>query len=311
MIMSKTALAAGLLVLTGLLVASRPAEADGRASVSFVEARAPARGPAQLVAALGTGIVADADHDGVPDGADNCPAVPNPNQLDTDADGLGDVCDDCAAIADPGQGDIDADGIGDVCDNCPADFNPSQYDADGDGYGGACDPECVTIQRGVDGDAFDASIASTRKSTTYGANVALISGLADGGTRHALLKFDMSPVPPGVVIASATVTLHEVNNGAATIRVHRVTAPWSEASLTWVSFAGAYDASVSTSFSNGGASYAGPVSFDVTSLAWAWKSGQNDGLLLEEDAAKTTFTSSEGASVAQRPRLDVCYTIPE
>lgn len=35
----------------------------------------------------------DTDRDGVPDKIDNCPSVPNPNQLDTDGDHLGDACD--------------------------------------------------------------------------------------------------------------------------------------------------------------------------------------------------------------------------
>jgi len=39
----------------------------------------------------------DADHDGVADTADNCPAVANPLQSDTDFDGAGDLCDACPA----------------------------------------------------------------------------------------------------------------------------------------------------------------------------------------------------------------------
>ena len=34
----------------------------------------------------------DADGDGVADAVDNCPATPNPDQLDADADGTGDAC---------------------------------------------------------------------------------------------------------------------------------------------------------------------------------------------------------------------------
>jgi len=34
----------------------------------------------------------DTDADGITDHLDNCPTVPNPNQLDTDGNGAGDEC---------------------------------------------------------------------------------------------------------------------------------------------------------------------------------------------------------------------------
>jgi hypothetical protein len=46
----------------------------------------------------------DTDGDGILDGADNCPTVPNANQADADADNQGDACDLCT--------DTDGDGFG-------------------------------------------------------------------------------------------------------------------------------------------------------------------------------------------------------
>jgi hypothetical protein len=40
-------------------------------------------------------VIEDADRDGVPDGTDNCPLIPNPDQADDDGDGVGDACENC------------------------------------------------------------------------------------------------------------------------------------------------------------------------------------------------------------------------
>jgi hypothetical protein len=69
---------------------------------------------------------ADADNDGIPFGADNCPGVNNPAQSDCDSDGIGDACEndtDCNSngvldnceIASGQSTDFDANGLPDIC----------------------------------------------------------------------------------------------------------------------------------------------------------------------------------------------------
>ena len=43
----------------------------------------------------GDPTVEDSDGDGIIDGQDDCPAIPNPAQTDSDGDGMGDLCDPC------------------------------------------------------------------------------------------------------------------------------------------------------------------------------------------------------------------------
>lgn len=78
-----------------------------------------------------TGPPGDVDADGVPDGQDNCPGEPNPEQNDGDGDGVGDACDD----------DDDDDGVPDADDGCPLVADPTQTDTDMDGTGDACDDD--------------------------------------------------------------------------------------------------------------------------------------------------------------------------
>lgn len=74
--------------------------------------------------------IPDTDGDGLTDDIDNCPLLPNPDQLDIpDADGQGNACDN----------DDDNDGQTDQLDNCPDIANVDQLDNDGDGIGNVCD----------------------------------------------------------------------------------------------------------------------------------------------------------------------------
>ena len=108
----------------------------------------------------------DRDNDGIEDNDDNCPAVPNQDQVDTDGDLAGDACDDdddddgvpdasdalpldnTESVDTDGDGvgnntdtDDDGDTIDDSADNCPVAANSNQLDTDGDLTGNVCDDD--------------------------------------------------------------------------------------------------------------------------------------------------------------------------
>ena len=76
------------------------------------------------------GVCLDIDDDGLCGVDDNCPDLPNPDQLDEDGDGVGDACDNCPKIENRDQVDQDADGMGDACDRylCVPDGHPEVCD---------------------------------------------------------------------------------------------------------------------------------------------------------------------------------------
>ena len=76
------------------------------------------------------GVCLDSDEDSLCGVEDNCPEIPNPDQLDEDQDGVGDACDNCPKIINRAQEDSDVDGRGDACD---------RYYCIPDGYAEVCD----------------------------------------------------------------------------------------------------------------------------------------------------------------------------
>ena len=100
----------------------------------------------------------DSDGDGLPNDADNCPAMSNPDQHDGNNNGIGDQCEN-------GEGDTDADGIPDVDDNCPAHANRNQADHDQDGEGDACE-----FQDGSPETPFIISVTQAKTSYRHSAD---------------------------------------------------------------------------------------------------------------------------------------------
>jgi hypothetical protein len=116
---------------------------------------------------------------------------------------------------------------------------------------------------------------------------------------------------PGVAangIYSATLSIWVTRSSNATVNVHRITAPWTEAGVTWSNFGNSFDSGIVGSFVADNFDWR---SVDVTGLVQAWFSGDypNYGLLLEQGATEyTTFYSSEHDEVSRRPKLEICFS---
>jgi hypothetical protein len=203
--------------------------------------------------------------------------------------------------------------------------NASQRDSNHNGQGDACEQVCVTVRRDLGGNVADTMIGSGTKATRNwgGATEWLaLTGMVSGETREALFRFDLSAIPSGAAIASANVKIAEFNNpqvptALATIRAHRITAGWSEGTVTWSSFQQAFSANVEASFSNGGGTTM--AQFSLKSLVQSWVDGTypNYGFLLEQTSVNGQTTSFQGSEPpqttgvsTQKPELSICYTIP-
>jgi len=119
-------------------------------------------------------------------------------------------------------------------------------------------------------------------------------------------------LPSGAVLDSATLFLYVEDHkgiGNHNIYVHRVTAPWDEATVTYNNFAGSYDPAVSASFITSGTGW---YSCEITSLVQSWLDGTypDYGLFMEQPEADwTRFATSEYVNPAWHPMVRICYSL--
>jgi len=146
---------------------------------------------------------------------------------------------------------------------------------------------------------------------------------AEGDERQILLRFDNlfvsqgGPIPDGAAITAATLTLNITNPSVDGAQLHRMVIPWSDTD-TWNSLVSGVQVDGSEALAAVAAAslYNGTVpathDIDVTTSVAAWSAAPatNHGWVLVTPPGGSDswqFDSSEGATVALRPRLSVSY----
>jgi hypothetical protein len=130
-------------------------------------------------------LAPDFDDDGIVDSNDNCPAHPNPEQLNTDNDNLGNSCDD----------DDDEDGMSDeyeIANGLNSLVDDSEGDADEDGLTNL--EEFTARSSSMLSDTDGDGLSDFDEVTTHGTNPALADTDGDGMTDDYELAEGLNPL---------------------------------------------------------------------------------------------------------------------
>ncbi|MES2089529.1 MAG: DUF4347 domain-containing protein, partial [Pseudomonadota bacterium] len=164
----------------------------------------------------------------------------------------------------------------------------------------------------------DIEINSGSPSTVVNANTNLVF---DNGGRQGLIKFDLTQIPAGSAITSASLTMYLESTGVTlkNWQIYRVQVPWSSSS-TWNSLssgltigsdtAGSSSDSVSIDWvlNSSGSETFGSNSSMLNDVA-SFLTGNNYGwALVTTGSNDTAASSSENATASHRPLLTLVYT---
>ncbi len=170
---------------------------------------------------------------------------------------------------------------------------------------------CLKLQRGGPAKAQSTHLSLEKPATNFGASsfvLAGASGIGDPDRFRGLFKFETALIPPNATVISATLSLTQTNNGAATAKAYLALAPWDEAVVTWNSFGNSYNPVPFKSFNTA----SGLLNLDVLPQVQAWVNGAapNYGFMIDQAGpSQIKFRSEEWPVVGQRPSLAVCYRV--
>lgn len=173
----------------------------------------------------------------------------------------------------------------------------------------------------------DAWLDRANPALNHGADTTMVLDGRNPQSRP-VLRFDLSSLPPGIVVDDATLSLYQSagigNTFVAT--VYAVTQPWDEMQVTWDNRL----TGVPWATGGGGGDFnthvvdektlnntVGWRTWNITQLVDLWQRGAlaNNGLILYTpnfggaDSDKTFYTSDYNGNPAERPKLDIRYRV--
>jgi hypothetical protein len=174
----------------------------------------------------------------------------------------------------------------------------------------------VTLQPG---DGKDTSLANgSLANSNFGTDQRVVVNWSGNLRSIGLVEFDLSGVPSGVSISSATLSLfHELNQClGCRYDIFRVTSAWSEGAVTF-NTAPSIDSAAVASLTIGDSSVGVFRDWNITSMVAAWVSGAytNYGIWIEEiplSGTSSAYFSSSDNATGREPKLTIQYSdVPE
>lgn len=166
----------------------------------------------------------------------------------------------------------------------------------------------------------DSKLVENASSTNYGTDTYFETYPWTGAsaTRRGLVAFDLSSIPSGSTITSATLKLMTTSTygNTRTIAAHRATSSWTEGTVTWSNFAAAFNGTATATASVSWSGSHAVRTFDVTTDVAAFVAGtsSNYGWLIKDNGEDNSqaywgFGTKENGTSANRPVLTVVYTL--
>ena len=163
--------------------------------------------------------------------------------------------------------------------------------------------------------ASDSWVTEKKPGQNHGSDILIEVKSKNGQAARGFVEFDISSIPAGSTINSATLNLCAilVPNPSRTYDVHRVTAGWAEGTITWNN-----QPPVAVAATDSAATPTSPwcMTWTVTTDVQAWVDGTANNGWRVRDSVETDndtgrFRSREDAAVpADQPSLRVVFNAP-